>query len=158
MLLSINMFLLSLSEGCFYRNLSLSEGCFCRILSLSEGFYRIRKREYYSSMAFRINILRESKFKHSLIGLRTGFLCTCVIFSIFAFENDSVFFIFVKKRFLLCLSHRNRQFHLQKIKQSKRSLACRVMSTPPARGCAAISDKAWEWTVYSVRGVWRCLM
>ena len=38
-LLSINMFLLSLSEGRFCRNLSLSKGCFCRNLSLSEGCF-----------------------------------------------------------------------------------------------------------------------
>lgn len=26
----------------------------------------------------------------------------------------------------------------------------------PTRGIS-ISDKAWEWTVYSIVGVWRCL-
>lgn len=33
--------------------------------------------------------------------------------------------------------------------------ACRI-STPPTRG-AEIFGKAWEWTVYLVQGVWRCL-
>ena len=31
--------------------------------------------------------------------------------------------------------------------------ACRI-STP--RQGVSISDKAWEWTVYFVQGVWRC--
>ena len=38
---------------------------------------------------------------------------------------------------------------------TKRSLSCRVMSTPRRRGSADISDKAWEWTVYSVVRLWR---
>ena len=49
----------------------------------------------------------------------------------------------------------NRQFQNTEGESSQENAhACRL-STP--RQGVSISDEAWEWTVYSVLGVWRCL-
>ena len=59
------------------------------------------------------------------------------------------------KRFLLNPPKEIANFKVLRREQSENAHACRL-STP--RQGVSISDKAWEWTVYLVLGVWRCLL
>ncbi len=61
-------------------------------------------------------------------------------------------------RSVSCFILFNEIANFQNIEGESSQRALMLVAYPLPTSGVSISDKAWEWTVYSMLGVWRCLL